>query len=180
MPGVRPCEGVRLNLRAPSCGSGQLARGGGRRWVGWVLLMLGVLVAGAWVASGWWQVWLWTDVGEVKITAGQVSLLASNNVEGTVLLFRTSVVPTVPADRGWKMWPEWGRPSHFMSVAVGALWYVRIPLWMLLIPIGGAEFWRRAALRRSARPGVCAACGYDLSGLAPGSACPECGESAGV
>jgi hypothetical protein len=48
---------------------------------------------------------------------------------------------------------------------------VTVPLWFLfLIPAAiSADAWRR----RPRPPGVCD-CGYDLSGLPPGSPCPEC------
>jgi hypothetical protein len=50
-----------------------------------------------------------------------------------------------------------------------------VPLWAWLLADGGITVlaWRR--WRRWRPPGFCPKCGYDLRGLASGSACPECG-----
>ncbi|MGQ0628843.1 MAG: hypothetical protein ACT4PL_12180 [Phycisphaerales bacterium] len=50
-------------------------------------------------------------------------------------------------------------------------------LWHLIAG-GGLLLW--AARSRWSRTGICDQCGYVLSGLAPGSACPECGSRAGA
>ena len=49
------------------------------------------------------------------------------------------------------------------------------PLWMPALGAAGLLLvaWKRS--RCSRPPAGCPACGYDLSGLAPGAACPECG-----
>ena len=44
---------------------------------------------------------------------------------------------------------------------------------VLASPVLAFRVWRRVRRRRRGR---CVACGYDLSGLAPGGACPECGK----
>lgn len=44
-------------------------------------------------------------------------------------------------------------------------------LWFLVMSFGGL----RRMLRR--RRGLCSRCAYDLKGLAPGAACPECGQA---
>lgn len=53
-------------------------------------------------------------------------------------------------------------------------WAVTVPLWMLAVPaglLGIAGAWK---LRQRRGPDSCV-CGYDLTGLAPAAACPECG-----
>jgi len=52
-----------------------------------------------------------------------------------------------------------------------------IPLWCLvLVSLAAtmAAWWLDTARRRS-RVGLCSSCGYDRTGLAPMSLCPECG-----
>ena len=79
---------------------------------------------------------------------------------------------------------RWWRPSASSDSigtspsAAGAplftLTVVYLPLWPLVVVAGGAAaglWWR---WRHVVEPGHCAACGYDLRGLAPGR-CPECG-----
>ena len=53
-----------------------------------------------------------------------------------------------------------------------------VPLWLpaLLIAAPSAWLWWRDRQRWGLGPaGRCAACGYDLTGLPAGAACPECG-----
>ncbi|CAG0949762.1 hypothetical protein PHYC_00134 [Phycisphaerales bacterium] len=52
---------------------------------------------------------------------------------------------------------------------------VTIPLWIPAAALGVSStlLWRRHWGRRR---GVCPACNYALTGLAPGSPCPECGK----
>src|SRR6185436_6382253 len=52
-------------------------------------------------------------------------------------------------------------PFHESSRLVGSMWHV--PLWIFLIPACFAT-WK--AWRRAYAPGLCAACGYDKTGLA--------------
>ncbi len=61
--------------------------------------------------------------------------------------------------------------------------FLIVPLWPLILVSSGASAtaWLfDARARRRARVGQCFRCGYDLSGLAPGAACPECGKGCRV
>lgn len=61
--------------------------------------------------------------------------------------------------------------------------WIAVPLWFpLLIVLGvGGWAWRQEILaNRRARVGLCKTCGYDRTGLALGSVCPECGGGEGV
>lgn len=73
----------------------------------------------------------------------------------------------------WRRWPQtpwvwgWSRVQRFV-----------VPLWM---PLGSALAltawaWSRG---RAYGIGMCAACGYDLNGVASG-VCPECGQEEGA
>lgn len=57
---------------------------------------------------------------------------------------------------------------------------VQFPLWCpVVIAFGVTSLIWRADLRamRRAKEGLCAKCGYDLSGTAAGAVCPECGRA---
>ena len=73
--------------------------------------------------------------------------------------------------------------DNYFSTPGPTEWIVAFMLWPIALTanIGGALLVRngsRARLR--ARIGKCVACGYDLSGLTPGSSCPECGKGKGA
>lgn len=68
-------------------------------------------------------------------------------------------------------------PIPFMVGTFDSSFGVILPLWMVFVPALAATsilWWRD----RRRRPGSCAACAYDLAGLAAGASCPECGEVA--
>ena len=50
-----------------------------------------------------------------------------------------------------------------------------VALWLHLVGLILFLRWRRQELRP--KPGTCPTCGYDLTGLATGAVCPECGEA---
>ena len=64
----------------------------------------------------------------------------------------------------------------FPSLSGRTLWHLDIPLWLPFAAFATLTFlsWR-THLRRKHAPHACPHCHYDLSGLAPQSACPECG-----
>ncbi|CAG1008990.1 hypothetical protein PHYC_03638 [Phycisphaerales bacterium] len=56
-----------------------------------------------------------------------------------------------------------------------------VSLWFLfLIGAVPAALLARAAWKRAATPGACRSCGYALTGLPPGTPCPECGMKSSV
>lgn len=70
---------------------------------------------------------------------------------------------------GLRFAPDW----HIYSAGD---WFFKVPLW---VPLGAsvlATVVLFAMTRRRCRPGACGNCGYDLTGLAAGTKCPECGE----
>ena len=72
-----------------------------------------------------------------------------------------------------------GQPTH---IPTGLRWS-GVLFWLILLSLIGNTIWvvlrspfRWLACRRQLRlVGHCHRCGYDLAGLSPGAACPECG-----
>lgn len=74
---------------------------------------------------------------------------------------------------------EAGNKTGVLLPGSDVMWVVG-PLWVIILlaaifPFLGIVWRWRARRRRLAGAGSCPACGYDLRGLAPTSACPECG-----
>ena len=66
------------------------------------------------------------------------------------------------------------------SIHPNSSWHVAAPLWPLAVgTLGGGVslVWAGQRVRRRARLLLCSACGYDLTGLAGGAVCPECGKA---
>ncbi|MGH7132724.1 MAG: hypothetical protein ACREJO_12335 [Phycisphaerales bacterium] len=175
----------------PSCKASRKAPGRKRRWVGWVMLVLGVVVTGVWVASGWW----WSGYNG-RFTQVFVA-------RGTVFVYQRDFVdPTVP--QGWstaRMDAQWewtvtstfddlgfayqgqpnsrvvnGRIAGYMRFSgyrcvLVTLW----PVCLLLLCSGSVMLWSARRARRRGVAGVCVKCGYSLAGLPAGASCPECG-----
>lgn len=152
-----------------------------RRVLGWVLVSLGVAVAGVWLLSLWKWVNITSADGERAVTA---------TIEnGHLWLSRE------PWD-----WSEFSvksggvsRPPEYWSwmfVNLDGCTRARVPLWpVALVGIGAGWGLIRSGLhaRRRQGPASCRGCGYSLAGL-PGAGerdggtdavsaarCPECG-----
>jgi hypothetical protein len=68
---------------------------------------------------------------------------------------------------------EWLPDMNNGQGALSPSWFIRVPLWpvLLLLGLGSAWTWWRWLSDPATR---CASCGYDLAGL-KGDVCPECG-----
>lgn len=179
---------------------GKLRRrvGRGRRVVGWVLVVFGVLVAGVWVTSRWCglEVWKGRDGagfarGVFVYWFGQMS-----NPAGTSLRVRTDSFSEPDRKWFWSLtsggtFPTSGYPAggdvwecflaRYMSypaplgLKTGGLWIVTWPIPVGLLGAGGlCVWWGKWVRRQHDFETWCANCGYDLTGLGDGVRCPEC------
>jgi hypothetical protein len=146
-----------------------------RRAGGWVLLGLGVLIAGVWVASKWCRV-----SADISTQASKTSIFISGG-RLTLLRYADRVYFHIRADldlyhRLWEWWSwDFEIGSNSQAVAL-SLW----PVSLLLLSTGGLlSRWGVAAPRRTSG-NECAACGYDIAVLSDGAKCPECGKGSGA
>lgn len=148
-------------------------RGRVRRVAKWTGLAACVLIAAAWGLS-------------LKYWVGRTSVVPGKGVRWIVLTKGVVALvwdgdpgqfgdPTGGTDWSWlDAGPHppvrWSPGTSFDGVVTSS-W---MPLWMPLVcmTIPTAWLWYRD---RRVKPGRCANCGYDLAGLTPGAACPECG-----
>jgi hypothetical protein len=114
-----------------------------------------------------------TSPGELRLAT------ASGTLAGIPSGCQWVTMPAGDRNREYWMWRLWTRPS----VAAGfdpSMDVMRLPfgitiLWLIAIRIFAPRFVRklRSTRWRTARPGYCASCGYDLRGTP--DRCPECG-----
>ena len=162
-----------------------------RRVLGWMLLALGVVVAGVWAASRWWVLGRNRGSTYVSVERGMVMLVCQTYKSGRPdhwyaresqpprgWAFYAEVYPPVcpPFDQ-WDLGFVNGYTEDFGKT--GLVWTRRAVLWPvpLLLWFPGVMVLRSGIIaRRRAITGKCRACGYDLSGTSASSPCPECGE----
>ncbi len=157
-----------------------------RTALGWTLLALGTLIAALWLASGWWSLGYFGSRATTAIAGGQLyTRLNLNGLPSGVHLVRINRGSWIPSVRLWLGIgiDDSDPPLRYYdfglgSVAVNAtglkqVYFVLWPLPLLLWATGAASL--RSGLRIST--GECTSCNYDLTGLAAGAVCPECGKS---
>lgn len=93
--------------------------------------------------------------------------------------FKAVPAPVPPTERVVSLWHMHQTPAGVWSLPYEPMWagltgnlVVYAATWCVLLAGIGAA---RRAIRR--RRGQCTRCAYDLGGLAPGAACPECGHT---
>ncbi|MEK6701357.1 MAG: hypothetical protein AABZ53_03775 [Planctomycetota bacterium] len=167
-----------------------MARGRKRLIAGWGLIAFGLAVTGAMVASRWFVAG--TSLGPswfVLAGAGFVTVSRENKPYGVLTggqlffrLYRPELVWTLPiADEGWdSVIYLWVVDLNRLSLPNRpTVWRVGFMLWPIILAsfaAGTPILTIARRIRRRARLGQCVACGYALTGLAPGAPCPECGK----
>jgi hypothetical protein len=160
-----------------------------RKWAKWACTVAAVLAVGVAVVSRF------RGVAYLIADSADTNCLIVGFGEGLVgFTFRGPA----PADRppgpsSWLIGPSerwlWGLSRDLPALApaghggAGVLWWntasergflVSVLHPALVTSIPAALLWY--ADRRRLRPGACGGCGYDRAGIAPDTACPECGK----
>lgn len=149
---------------------------------GGVVLLLLLFVA--WIGSAFLSL-SWT--GDIPYLPGRVTIgIGGGALAWTELTDQAVIKKYVPA--GWDAcWGpglvNWRGPFMRATPTAGTnkIWEVGVPLWqplLVLLPIVALAWHLDLTALRRARAGHCPKCNYDLSGLPPGTPCPECGKAA--
>ncbi len=122
----------------------------------WIGTLLCVLIAAAFVVSGWWSFGLDVKGGPFVMVVGGTVWLGIDDVDTRWVFFDPS--PMV----GW-WWKNFGWIAYAHVSLFSLFAVVAIPTLLVW------RFWPKPV-----KPGHCR-CGYDLTGL-PEPRCPECGK----
>jgi hypothetical protein len=124
--------------------------------------LLCVLIAAAFVVSGWWVLVLQipTQYGPAVAVSGGLGGVILDDMWSAVILAERTGTGLTPHWRWWNAWEVNWRYIHLPLYAVFAA--VAVPTLLVW------RFWPKPV-----RPGNCR-CGYDLRGNESG-VCPECG-----
>lgn len=169
-----------------------------RRLAKWTGACATVLVMLLWTASYFWEgffhchrgAWWWDagcDWGTLRLrfcpsdsplavpAERSTGLYVWSHAWQRVFLVGHGIALDSPADRdyyGFRL-PKLGTWTWTSATHPHSLFWIRVPLWLLLLVVGvptGILFWRD----RRSPPGHCLECGYNLTGNVSGR-CPECG-----
>jgi len=148
----------------------------------WTATLACLLLALAWLVSGWWIATFRVARGypfwQTDIRNGCFVLVHGRTSAPDIRPPRAGIYPIrqIPGLRA----REWYTFARFTRTAPGGtiVTSTYIPLWapLALIAIPTAWLWWRG--RRHFSRGQCQRCGYHLAGLPAASACPECGAPA--
>ena len=153
----------------------------------WTGAGLCAVVFAAWLIGGWRSsFWHWARGSEYSGIGTGLGAIIVLHVEQPNLDFSAMPVDYTLGDLmfvlgerrhecSWQWSPRW---LDTPSPSGGLIRAIVIPLWVPFLLLAAPTAWLFYRDRRSVRwaaAGRCVGCGYDLSGLAPGAACPECG-----
>ena len=155
MSGVWECTSMKLHPKI-------------RKAVKWAGAAVTVLLVVAWVGSNWQYVGYVRGPRKIAIFPGRVLLLDTRMLDE-------------PEPNGWHVepqsrWYPWGWWFEKKQDRIATSVYV--PIWALAAAAFGVTIAARhldILARRRDRLGRCPKCNYDLTGLAAGAVCPECG-----
>lgn len=159
-----------------------------RRATGWALLLLGVVIAGAWLAGGCARASC--EYGRVRVTIAQGTFGVSDlgrdrgssgvywNYEARGYRRRWQAWRD-PQDTVWYVWLASRTKSSTISFPNVSYWEVVLwPLPLLLWPPAVLLLRSGIVARRRANTETCPTCGYSLAWIADDAPCPECGKRA--
>jgi hypothetical protein len=140
------------------------------------------LICAVWCASGWSRAWILHRGSGVDCHVGWIDGTLAGGWQDsqpalTVKIPKGWSMGTAPASSplGWQWLPRWSSSSQEGNRHE----QVSLPLFLPLVALSAFTVWMFYCDRRSvrwAREGRCPKCGYSLSDLPPGGACPECGK----
>lgn len=167
-----------------------MAKGRKRLVAGWGLIGLALAVTGVMVESRWRRGGTDEYAGwSLGISSGRVELVKNWTLhrEGKY----EDYGPVDPPKLRWTLPGAMPKAyEHIVDLPIfgvfrmtarkgGDVWVVGFMLWPIVLAAvasGVPLVWSARRIRRRTLKGLCSACGYDLSGLAAGAACPECGK----
>ena len=156
-----------------------------RKTIQWGGAALTVLLVVAWIGSGWWRGLYWSVGGLVYVElddgraciechplrqapSPQEVIKGPHITEGGYVHLHYENEPA-----GVEYWFSWGTSSRG--------WWLHAPLWIPTLSallVTALAFRLDTLARRRERMNLCKHCGYDRTGLAAGTVCPECGGAA--
>ena len=147
-----------------------------RRWrtaVLWIGCTLCVLIAVAFVVSGWWTWGLQIPMPygpAVAVSSGACDVIITDQWSAVFMVGRDGTSPP-PFFSGpwlpcWHSWNHWGASSNHP--------YIAVPLYAVFLAVAVPTLLAWRYWPQPAKPGHCR-CGYDLTGNVSG-VCPECGQ----
>jgi hypothetical protein len=142
-----------------------------RTFCRWMLTILVVALVVVWIGSGWYSVFCMDNVG-FKYIFRKGLFSADSDIRDLTGNEHTGLDWAIRSNGSFGLffgrW-DWAYKDWRISIT--------LPMWApcVFLTIPTALMWRNEIIARRRKPGTCFKCGYDRSGLAASSNCPECG-----